>query len=84
MSGLVYSNVMPGSQRLRDPDPSRVYTWSADLNNPVGSEYIIMEEPPATKLEDIWDELYLERKVEVVKDLVSLEKKNGFCIFQQV
>lgn len=56
------------------PTP-RVYTWSADVNNPVGSEYIIMEEAPGVKLVDVWDDLSLEQKIEIMKDLVSLEKR---------
>ncbi|GAB1206468.1 hypothetical protein APSETT445_005157 [Aspergillus pseudonomiae] len=56
------------------PTP-QVYAWNADVNNAVGSEYIIMEEAPGTKLEDIWHVLSLEEKVEIMKDLVQLEKK---------
>ncbi|EAW07758.1 aminoglycoside phosphotransferase family protein [Aspergillus clavatus NRRL 1] len=56
------------------PTP-QVYAWNADVNNPVDSEYILMEEAPGTKLEDIWDDLSLEEKIEVMKDLVQLEKK---------
>ncbi|KAB8257898.1 kinase-like domain-containing protein [Aspergillus pseudonomiae] len=53
----------------------QVYAWNADVNNAVGSEYIIMEEAPGTKLEDIWHVLSLEEKVEIMKNLVQLEKK---------
>lgn len=56
------------------PTP-KVYTWSADVNNPVGAEYIIMEEAPGIKLENIWDDLSLEQKIDIMKDLVFLEKK---------
>ncbi|PYH40452.1 phosphotransferase family protein [Aspergillus saccharolyticus JOP 1030-1] len=56
------------------PTP-QVYAWNADVNNSVGSEYIIMEEAPGTKLEDLWDNFSLEEKIEVMKDLVQLEKK---------
>ncbi|KKK25535.1 hypothetical protein AOCH_001085 [Aspergillus ochraceoroseus] len=59
---------------LEIPTP-QVYAWNADLDNSVGSEYIIMEEAPGTTLEDIWDDLSLEKKIEVMKDLVQLEKK---------
>ncbi|OGM39302.1 hypothetical protein ABOM_011970 [Aspergillus bombycis] len=53
----------------------QVYAWNADVNNDVGSEYILMEEAPGTKLEDIWHVLSLEEKIEIMKDLVQLEKK---------
>ncbi|BCR96713.1 phosphotransferase enzyme [Aspergillus luchuensis] len=56
------------------PTP-RVYAWNADVNNAVGSEYIIMEEAAGTKLDDIWDVISLEEKIEIMKDLVQLEKK---------
>ena len=45
------------------------------MNNAVGSEYIIMEEAPGTKLEDIWDVISLEEKIEIMKDLIQLEKR---------
>lgn len=45
------------------------------MNNAVGSEYIIMEEAAGTKLDDIWDVISLEEKIEIMKDLVQLEKK---------
>ncbi|RJE20973.1 hypothetical protein PHISCL_06683 [Aspergillus sclerotialis] len=34
-----------------------------------------MEEAPGEKLEDIWDDLPLEQKITIMKDIVSLEKK---------
>ena len=52
-----------------------MYAWNADEGNSVGSEYVIMEEAPGTKLEDLWDNLPLEEKTEIMKDLVPLEKK---------
>ncbi|KAI9368462.1 hypothetical protein BJX61DRAFT_537232 [Aspergillus egyptiacus] len=51
------------------------FCLSADVDNPVQSEYIIMKEALGEKLEDIWDDLSLEKKVAVVKDLVSLQKR---------
>lgn len=45
------------------------------MNNPVGSEYIIMEEAPGVKLEDVWSDLPLEQKIAITKDLITLEKK---------
>ncbi|KAE8355998.1 kinase-like domain-containing protein [Aspergillus coremiiformis] len=59
---------------LEIPTP-RVFAWSADANNPVQSEYIIMEEAPGEKLEDVWDDLAIEQRILIMKDLVSLEKK---------
>ncbi|KAL4785959.1 hypothetical protein BJX76DRAFT_366412 [Aspergillus varians] len=59
---------------LEIPNP-QVFAWSADVNNPVQSEYIIMEEAPGVKLEDVWNKLSLEQRITVMKDLVSWEKK---------
>ncbi|KAL4986036.1 kinase-like domain-containing protein [Aspergillus falconensis] len=43
------------------PTP-RVFAWSADANNPVRSEYIIMK-APGVKLDNIWENLSLEQRV---------------------
>ncbi|PLN86156.1 kinase-like domain-containing protein [Aspergillus taichungensis] len=59
---------------LEIPVP-QVHAWSADVNNPVGSEYIIMEEAAGVKLADIWDDLSLEQRITIMEDLVILEKK---------
>ncbi|PGG97673.1 hypothetical protein AJ80_09656 [Polytolypa hystricis UAMH7299] len=59
---------------LRIPIP-QVHAWNARVDNPVGAEYIIMEEAPGTKLEDVWDELSLEDRVAIMEDLVSIENK---------
>lgn len=53
----------------------RVYAWSAQIDNPVGSEYIIMEEATGTMLAGVWDTLELEVQIAIMKDLVSVEKK---------
>jgi hypothetical protein len=34
-----------------------------------------MEEAPRTKLEDLWDDLFLEEKIAIVKDLASKRRK---------
>lgn len=59
---------------LKIPVP-RVHAWCADSNNPVGCEYIIMEEAQGTKLEDVWENLSLEERIAIMKDLVSIESK---------
>lgn len=53
----------------------QVHTWSACVDNPVGAEYIIMEEALGTKLEDVWAELPLEDRISIMKDLVLIENK---------
>ncbi|PIG83018.1 hypothetical protein AARAC_004887 [Aspergillus arachidicola] len=59
---------------LKIPTP-RVFAWNTDVNHPVGSEFIIMEEAPSVKLEDVWSDLDLEEKVVIMDDLVALEKR---------
>ncbi|KAI1427543.1 kinase-like domain-containing protein [Xylaria sp. FL1777] len=51
----------------------KVLAWSIDADNPVHSEYIIMEEATGTQLSQVWDTLPLETKLEIVKDLVNIE-----------
>ncbi|KAI2606604.1 kinase-like domain-containing protein [Hypoxylon sp. NC1633] len=53
----------------------KVLAWSMEADNPVQSEYIVMEEAAGDQLGDIWDTLSLETKLEIVKDLVAIEKR---------
>ncbi|KAL4935124.1 hypothetical protein BDV06DRAFT_217657 [Aspergillus oleicola] len=66
---------MDFARNVLDIPAPQVFAWSADAENPVGSEYIIMEHAPGTKLDDVWNDLSLEEKVAIVKNLVSLQKK---------
>ncbi|KAE8155153.1 phosphotransferase family protein [Aspergillus avenaceus] len=66
---------MDYARNILDVPIPRVYSWNADADNAVGSEYIIMEEATGTKLDCVWHDFSLEQKVEVMKDLVKLEKK---------
>jgi hypothetical protein len=59
---------------LQIPVP-QVHAWSTRADNPVGAEYIIMEEALGTKLEDVWDTLSLEDRIAIMKDLVLIENK---------
>lgn len=59
---------------LRLPVP-KVFAWSANPANLVGSEYIIMEEAPGIQLGNVWDEMGLSDQLKVVEDLVAIEKK---------
>ena len=59
---------------LEIPVPE-VYAWSANVENPVGAEYIIMEEAVGKQAADSWETMELEHKVTIVKELISIEKK---------
>ncbi|KAI0968016.1 kinase-like domain-containing protein [Xylaria arbuscula] len=61
----------------------RVLAWNMDADNPVQSEYIIMEEATGTQLSQVWDRLPLNTKLEIVKDLVNIENKLFSISFTQ-
>ncbi|GKZ93380.1 hypothetical protein AnigIFM59636_006451 [Aspergillus niger] len=53
----------------------RVYAYSTDAKNPVGSEYMIMEKLPGRPLGDRWFELSDRERLKVLLQLVQLEAK---------
>ncbi|KAE8423663.1 kinase-like domain-containing protein [Aspergillus pseudocaelatus] len=53
----------------------RVYSWSAEPSNPVGAEYIIEEKATGAPLGKLWDGLSIARRLEIVDQLVDMEKK---------
>jgi hypothetical protein len=59
---------------LEIPVP-RVLSWSGEADNPVGSEYILMEEANGTQLGEIWDDLEIHDKLKIVEEIVAIEKK---------
>ncbi|KAH5433184.1 hypothetical protein HBI32_055360 [Parastagonospora nodorum] len=59
---------------LNIPVP-RVFAWSANEQNPVQAEYIIMEEARGSQLHEVWDELPLRKKVDVIRGIVDIERK---------
>lgn len=52
-----------------------VYSWSAQTDNEVGSEYIIMAEAVDSQIAESWESMAREDKVFIMKDLVAIEKK---------
>ncbi|KAH8429192.1 uncharacterized protein LDX57_006861 [Aspergillus melleus] len=60
---------------LNIPTPE-VYAWCANCDNPVRSEYIIMQEAPGVKLEDVWHEFPLEKKVGIMYGNLYFAKDN--------
>ncbi|KAK2766740.1 hypothetical protein FQN54_006054 [Arachnomyces sp. PD_36] len=53
----------------------RILGWSADQNNPVGAEYIIMEKASGIPLEMRWFELSKQERHHLVTSLVEIETK---------
>ena len=59
---------------LKIPVP-KVLAWNGEANNPVESEYILMEEANGAPLCEIWDGLELHDKLKIVDNIVDIEKK---------
>ena len=59
---------------LNIPVP-RVLAWSATDQNPVQAEYIIMEEASDSQLHEIWQDLPLWKKVDIIHEFVDIERK---------
>ncbi|KAJ5570042.1 uncharacterized protein N7459_009472 [Penicillium hispanicum] len=53
----------------------RVYAYSTDAGNPVGSEYIIMEKVPGKPLGARWFDLSDKQRLKLLRQLVQLEAK---------
>jgi hypothetical protein len=59
---------------LNIPVP-RVLAWSATDQNPVQAEYIIMEEARGSQLHEVWQDLPLRRKSDIIREFVDVERK---------
>jgi hypothetical protein len=59
----------------------KVLSWSGQAENPVESEYILMEEAAGNQLGEIWDEMEIHDKLKIVDDIVDLEKKFSSLLF---
>ncbi|KAJ8130496.1 hypothetical protein O1611_g3135 [Lasiodiplodia mahajangana] len=53
----------------------KVIVWNADADNPVQSEYIIMEPAAGMQSSKVWSKLSLPEKKMIVKQFVEMEKK---------
>lgn len=53
----------------------KMYSYSANSNNPAGTEYIFMELIRGTNLGDVWFELSAQARNIVVQNLVKLESQ---------
>lgn len=54
-----------------------VLAWNSavDSTNRVGAEYIIMEHAPGKNLADVWTDMDLEPKVQIMEDIVAIQHK---------
>jgi hypothetical protein len=53
----------------------RVLSWSGDVENAVGSEFILMEEATGTQLGEVWDDMEIDVKLNIVDEIVAIQKK---------
>jgi hypothetical protein len=77
LSQAPFGRVLTNNQArtiLEIPVP-KIHAWSASVSNPVGAEYIIMEEAAGKQAADSWNAIELEDKVSIMKQLISIEKK---------
>lgn len=62
----------------------KVYDWSAKSEtNGVGAEYIFMEKVEGIQLEEVWKDLSLNEKFEIVKKVMSYQRKWASASFRQ-
>jgi hypothetical protein len=60
----------------------RVVAWSAE-GEEVGAEYVVMEEAVGRRLCDVWRDLALRKKCEVVRELVEMEGRVLKVVFEK-
>lgn len=53
----------------------KVLAWNSTDQNPVGAEYIIMEEAKGCQLHDVWKNLQLRAKCDIIQKIVDVERK---------
>lgn len=53
----------------------KVFSWSDSSNNPVGCEYIIMEEASGRPLNTVWSGLDIPNKLAIVDEVLSIQKR---------
>lgn len=53
----------------------KVLAWDGKDSNLAESEYIFMEEAEGTQLEEVWPDMELDEKVNVVDDVITIQKK---------
>ena len=61
-----------------------MYAWDSNAQtNDVGAEYIIMQKAPGIQLEQVWSQMEIGNRLEVVKQIVYFEAKwASICIKQ--
>ena len=53
----------------------KVQAWDGEDSNSAESEYILMEQAEGTQLEDLWTDMDLDEKFQVIDDVIEIQKK---------
>ncbi|RAL06576.1 uncharacterized protein BO97DRAFT_474195 [Aspergillus homomorphus CBS 101889] len=53
----------------------KIYTWSSDSSNPVGSEYILEEKARGQALGKLWAQMSMPSRCEIIDQVINIEKK---------
>ena len=76
--------LLPQARTILNIPVPKIHAWGAVTDNPVQAEYIVMEEAPKILLADVWEDMDVYSKDEVIKDLVAIEKKLLSVSFTQL
>lgn len=66
---------MEFARTILDLPVPKVLAWNATDENPVETEYIIMEEAKGSQLHEVWQNLELRAKRDIIHEIVDAEKK---------
>ena len=63
------------ARSILDIPVPKVLAYCATADNPVESEYIIMEEARGTQLSEVWETMDLKDQLAIVTELVTIDQK---------
>ncbi|KAF1918902.1 kinase-like domain-containing protein [Ampelomyces quisqualis] len=66
---------MDFAKSILDIPVPKILAYCATADNPVGSEYIIMEEAQGIQLSKVWDTMDLKDQLNIVTELVTMDEK---------
>jgi aminoglycoside phosphotransferase (APT) family kinase protein len=71
---FIWAKILQARSVLGIPVP-KVLAYCADATNPVGSEYILMEQAKGVQLSEIWDDMDIDDQAKVVRSIIEIEAK---------
>ncbi|KAF2433867.1 phosphotransferase family protein [Tothia fuscella] len=66
---------MDFAHSILDIPVPKVLAYSTTADNPVGSEYIIMEEAKGTQLSEVWEYMDVKDQLVIITELVTIDQK---------